>query len=87
MLHRTEVTDSWRAQTEPCANQDPRERSSDPTSDSPRLAYECLGVSGGGMSQPWPIAGLGALSAAVRAWDLLKEVAVVFITSTIVYPR
>ena len=27
---------------------------------------------------------LGALSAAVRAWDLLKEVTIVFITSTIV---
>ena len=28
--------------------------------------------------------GLGALSAAVCAWDLLKEVAIIFITSTIV---
>ena len=30
-LHRTGETDSWRAQTEPCAHQDPGERSSDPT--------------------------------------------------------
>ena len=26
-------TDSWRAQTEPCAHQDPEERGSDPTRD------------------------------------------------------
>ena len=30
-------------------------------------------------------AGLGALSAAVCAWVLLKEVSIIFITSTIVY--
>ena len=35
----------------------------------------------------WPAAGLGALSAAVHAWDLLKEVTVIFITSTIVWPQ
>ena len=35
----------------------------------------------------WPAAGLGALSAAVQAWDLLKEVAIIFITSTIVWPQ
>jgi len=34
-----------------------------------------------------PAAGLGALSVAVRAWDLLKEVAIVFITSTVVWPQ
>ena len=32
-------------------------------------------------------AGLGALSVAVHAWDLLKEVTIFFITSTIVGPR
>ena len=32
---------------------------------------------GGGLLQ------LGALSVAVHAWDLLKEVAIIFITSTI----
>ena len=32
------------------------------------------------MGQQWPAAGLGALS----AWDLLKKVAIIFITSTIV---
>ena len=30
---------------------------------------------------------MGALSAAVLAWDLLKEVAIIFITSTIVCLR
>ena len=35
----------------------------------------------------WPAAGSGALSAAVHAWDLLKEVAITFITSTIVWPQ
>ena len=30
--------------------------------------------------------GLGALHAAVYAWDLLKEVAIIFITSTIAWP-
>ena len=35
----------------------------------------------------WPAAGLGALSVAIHAWDLLKEVTVIFITSTIVWPQ
>ena len=35
------------------------------------------------MGQQWPAAGLGALS----AWDLLKKVAIIFITSTIVGPQ
>ena len=39
------------------------------------------------MGQWWPAAGLGALSVAVRAWDILKEVAIFFITSTIVWPQ
>ena len=43
--------------------------------------------SGRGMGWWWPAAGLGALSAAVRAWDLLKEVSIIFITSTIVWPQ
>ena len=32
-----------------------------------------------------PAAGSGALSAAVGAWDVLKELAIIFITSTIVW--
>ena len=39
------------------------------------------------MGQQWPAAGLGALSVAVHAWDLLKEVAIIFITSTIEMPE
>ena len=39
------------------------------------------------MGQQWPAAGLGALSAAVSAWDLLEEVSIIFITSTIVWPQ
>jgi len=35
----------------------------------------------------WPAAGLGAMRVAVHAWDLLKEVAIIFITSTIVWPQ
>ena len=34
-----------------------------------------------------PAAGSGVLSAAVHAWDLLKEVTIMFITSTIVWPQ
>ena len=41
--------------------------------------------SGGGVSRRWPAAGLGALSVAVQAWDLLKEIAIIFTTSTIVW--
>ena len=33
------------------------------------------------------MAGLGALSVAVCAWDLLKEVTIIFIISTIVWPQ
>ena len=35
----------------------------------------------------WPAAGLGALSVAVHAWDLLKEVTIIFIASHIVWPQ
>ena len=83
-LHRTGETDSWRAQTEPCAYQDPGERSSDPTKGWPS---ECPGSLSRGVGRWWPAAGLGALSAAVSAWGLVKEVAIIFIISTIVWPQ
>ena len=40
-----------------------------------------------GVGRGWPVAGLGTLSIAVHAWDLLKEVPIIFITSTIVLPQ
>ena len=43
----------------------------------------CLGVSSGGVGWWWPAAGVGALRAAVHAWDLLREVTIIFITFTI----
>ena len=67
-------------------HQDLVESSSNPTRDLPwSLACECPGVSGRGVCQQWPAAWSGALSSAVRAQALLKEVAIVFITSTIVW--
>ena len=77
--HRTGGTDSWRAQTKPGVHQDLGGRSSDPTGDWPRLACECPGVSGRGVGWQWPAAGLGALSVAVHARDVLKEVASIFL--------
>ena len=78
--------DSWREQ-ENLVHQGPEERRSDPTGDCPRLACVCPRVSGGGVGQWWPAAGLGTLSVAEHAWDLLREVTVIFITSTIVWPQ
>ena len=39
------------------------------------------------MGQWWPTEGSEALSAAVCAWDLLKEVTIILTTSTIVWPQ
>ena len=59
----------------------PRNR---PTQTSPQVTQESLGEAwvGGGLD-----AGSGALSAAVLAWELLKEVTIIPITSTIVWPQ
>ena len=43
--------------------------------------------SGRGTGWRWPAAGLGAQSIAVSAWDLLKEVTIIFNISTIVWPQ
>ena len=64
--------DSWRAQPN-LVHEDPGEKSSDPIGACPGLACEGPGVSGGVVGRRWPAAGLGALSVAVPAWDLLKE--------------
>ena len=52
-----------------------------------RLACGCLGVSGKGMGWWWPATGLGAWTVAVHAWDLQKEVTIIFLTSTIAWPQ
>ena len=39
------------------------------------------------MGQRWPAAASETLNAAVAAWGLLKEVAIIFITSTIVWSQ
>ena len=64
--------DSWRAQPN-LVHEDPGEKSSDPIGACPGLACGCPGVSSGGVGRRWPAAGLGALSAAVHAGDLLRE--------------
>ena len=47
--------------------------------DSPGLARECPAVPGRGVGRRWPAAGLGALSVAVHAWDLWKEIATILL--------
>ena len=77
-LHRTGGIDSWRAQTKCSAHQYPGERSSDPTetdSDFPVSVHEYRAEAG---------AGSRALSAAVRAGDLLKGVAIIFVRASLV---
>ena len=49
-----------------------------------RLTKTCLGVT---RSLQQRCGLVGALSVAVHAWDLLKELAIIFITSTIVWPQ
>ena len=64
-------------------HKNPGERNSDPTGDLPLGVQE----SGEGMGQWWPAAGLGARTVVVHAWDLLREVTIIFITSTIVWSQ
>ena len=71
-LQTTGETDTWRAQTKPCAHQDPGERSSDPTRDWPSLACRCPGVSGRGVGWQWSTTGLGTVSAPVCAWTFWR---------------
>ena len=75
--------DSWREQQN-LVHQDPGERNSDPTGDLPVGVQE---ISSESMGYWWPAAGLGAQNVAVHAWDLLREVTIIFITSTIVWPK
>ena len=68
----------------PCMHRNPGERSSGSTRDWTRLVCECLQQRHGSVVA---YCSLGALSVTVHAWDLLKEVAIVFITSPIVWPQ
>ena len=52
--------------------------------DLPVNVQESLAEAWVGGGRPWPAAGLGALSAAVHKWDLLKEIVIIFITSATV---
>ena len=85
---RTGEADSWRAQTKSHAHQDPGERTVNyPIRDLPRLACECPGVYKGGMGWQWPASGSGALSVAMPPGNLLREVTIIFITSTIIWSQ
>ena len=77
-------TDSWRAQTEPCAHQDPEKVAMTPQETNPDFPMSVQEFPMEVLGQEWPDAGLGALSIALHAWDLLKEVTIIFIMSPIV---
>ena len=88
----TEFTQDWgnrflEGTNKTCAHQDPGERNSVPTRNSVRLACECLGVSSRGVGRQLPAAGSGALKTMVRPQVLLKEVTIICITPTIVWPQ
>jgi len=73
--------------TEPCVHQDQGEGAATPQETAPDVpvsVQESLAevLAGGGLLQ-----GLGALTVVVRAWDLLREVTITFITFTIVWPQ
>ena len=57
------------------------------TSFSYRLVCECPVVSSRGTLWWWPVAGSGALCVAIPAGDLLKDVTIIFITSTILWSK
>ena len=77
----------------PHAHQDPVERSSDPTRDWARLPYECPGVSGGVVGRQQPVTGSGTPTTTVlgatacAGIGFLKEVAIITIIPTIVWPQ
>ena len=51
------------------------------------VGSECPEVSSRDVGCQWLVAGTGALSVAVHAWAILKEAAIIFITSTRVWPH
>ena len=58
-----------------------------PQETDPVLPMSVQKTSSGGMGWWWPASESEALSPAMQAWDLLKEVTIIFITSTIVWPQ
>ena len=52
-----------------------------------RSCWQCPGLSNRAVGQWWLTAGLGAKSVSVHAYDLRKEVAIIFISSTIIWPQ
>ena len=79
-------TDSGREKTEACTPRTQEKGAVNPQETGPDFLVSVqeslveVWVGGGA-------AGLGALSVTVHAWDLLKEVAIIFIISTIVSPQ
>ena len=78
---------SWRAQSEPCAHQDPGKGAVTPQETDQDFPGSVQESPAGGVGRWWPTAGLRVLSVAVHAWDLLKEVTIMFITIMIVWPQ
>ena len=75
--HRTgETRDSWRAQTNYCAHQVPKERRSDSTEDWVRPICGCLRISCRGMGWQWP---------AMETWTLYAFLEVTDSTTTETY--
>ena len=62
-------------------HQDPREGAVTPQETDPDLPVSVQESQKGGVGQRWPAAGSGALRVVVGAWDLLKEVTIIFIIS------
>ena len=87
-LHRTgEQTLGGHKQNLVCTKTQEKRSAAIPARGLLRLARACRGVCSRGVGQRWPATGLGALSAAVCAWDLPEEVTIIFITSTTVWPQ
>ena len=86
-----ELTQDWEIDSQKAQqnllHQGSEERSSNPAGDCPRLACGCQGVFSRGVGRWWLAAGLGALSIALYAWDLLRKVTIIFITLTIVWAQ
>ena len=58
-----------------------------PKRTNPDMPMTVQETSSGGVGWWWPAPESEALSAAMHARNLLKEVAIIFITSTIVWPQ